>query len=419
MSKRKVTLHELRGLVANYNVFFESLKEAFVNRERIIDLMKYATAQRHHLLVFGPPGTSKTAISDMAMAGITGAKTFQIELSMFMTEDNVFGPYDPKKMREDGLLFHNTENMLPEANVARFGEFLDPNMALLRSLLGVLNERQLRRGRQILKIPLYTVYCDTNKDPYEILKNSPYLWAVLDRILFMAKVNYISTSEDMSEMCRRFQTGQTTRLKKTLSLETIDRISELIVMPPSLITNQLMYLKMGEAFMDYRRQRKQQIESNGKDVILPEISDRRFANATQMCEVNAVLNGRMECIPEDMESIHFAIGTTDWEKELWLNIYNQRKEELKELMSQQVDHAQMVALEAIEKEIDNIDLNSMNDVDKLQEAMHSLSVIKQQLDPIRPENDDVDKKKDEWANKINSIANTTTEALKEQLSLSA
>ncbi len=411
MQKRDVDMRRLKSIVSRYNDFFESLKDAFVARERVIELMKYALAQRHHVLVFGPPGTSKTAISDLIMAHIRKAKTFQVELSMFMTEDAVFGPYDPKRMREEGLLVHNTENMLPEANFARLGEFLDPNMALLRALLGVLNERQLRRGRQILDIPLYTVYCDTNKDPYEVLKSSPYLWAVLDRILFMTKVEYIDSAENMSEMLRRFQTGQTTRLSKDLTLDMIDYISELVVIPPSLITNQLIYVKLGEAFIEYRQRRREMIEG-GEKAILPEISDRRFANATQMLEVSAVLNGRVECIPEDMEKVYFAIGTSDWERNLWLEIYEEKKEELKELMSQQVDHAQIVALEAIEKEIEQVDVES-----DPEEALHTLAVIKNHLDPIRPENEMVEEKRDLLVQQLNSLVDVATEKLKDKLSL--
>jgi len=413
MQKHSVDLNQLKQLIKEFNDYFESLNKCFVNREHVIQLMKFAVAQRQHLLVFGAPGTTKTAISDLAMSGIEGANKFYLELSMFMTEDAVFGPYDPKKMREDGVLIHRTENMLPESNFARLGEFLDPNMALLRSLLGVLNERQLKRGRQILTVPLYTVYCDTNKDPYQVLKNSPYLWAVLDRILFMTKVDYISDYKDMTEMITRFQTGQTVSLDKKVSLSVIDQISELIVIPPSLIRNQFIYQALGQAFIEYREKRKQAMANNGENVILPDISDRRFAQATQMCEVSAVLNGRLECQPEDMKDIYYAIGTTDWEKEIWLEIYEQKVEYVKELMSQQVDHAQLVALVSVEKELENINKNDP------EETLHTLAVIKGQLEPIIPENDQVNEKKQLLIDKLNALVDEATTNLKEKIGLSS
>src|SRR3989338_8758468 len=124
----RLSLTQLQNAVDTYNEYFNALRTCFVGREHVIEVLRYAMAQRQHVLIVGPQGTSKTAISDVAFAGITDSEKFHVELSMFMGEDAIFGPYDVKKMREEGKLEHRIEGMLPTANVARIGEVLDGNM---------------------------------------------------------------------------------------------------------------------------------------------------------------------------------------------------------------------------------------------------------------------------------------------------
>ena len=57
--------------------------------------------------------------------------------------------------------------MLPEASLVFLDELLNANSAILNSLLTVLNERVLRRGRQTYKLPLLTVIGASNHLPEE------------------------------------------------------------------------------------------------------------------------------------------------------------------------------------------------------------------------------------------------------------
>ena len=406
----RLALQDVQRAAGEFHRYFDGLKECFVGRDRIIDLLKAAMAMREHVLIFGPPGTTKTALCDVAFAGITGAEKFHLEYSMFMQEDAIFGPYDTKKMRDQGILEHRTEGMLPEAHFARLGEFLDGSMPLLRSTLAALNERKMRRGRQVIDMPLMTVYCDTNKDPGAYLKQNPYAFAVLDRIAFVAQVGYLQTKEEMTEMFRRFQSGTTKRNPGTISFDVINELSELVVLPPSLIGDQLIYLKLGEAAMDYREQRKQLTTNGG--LVLPEITDRRFCVGTQMLEVAAVLDGRLEVIPKDLLAVHPVLGSTDPERDLWIKIAQKKIEEIEAEKKQQLSSAQVTALDAIMQRAEGLDLRDVK------ESKHAYGVLHASLDHVIPENDEVSERKKKVSDKLEAIRQQLSEAVLQQEGLS-
>ena len=394
----RLTLAELPAAVAIYNRYFDSLMDCFVGREEIVNTLRFAMAQRQHHLIFGPPGTAKTNLCDVAFGGITGAHQFAIELSMYMSEDALYGPYDVRAMREDGVLRHRTEGMLPEADIARIGEFLDGNMALLRSLLGSLHERRMRRGRQIIDMPLLTVYADTNCHPGEFLRKNPYAWAVLDRLLFMSDLNYLQTAEEVSDMLYRFQSGATNHVTEQLPLELIRQISELVVEPPSLIQDRIIFTKLGEAFTEYRIQRAALVQG-GLKVILPEISDRRLCLATQMLEVVAVLAGRLEALPEDMRQCGLVLGTTHEEYSLWNSIADRKSEEARQARELRLQNAQALAIDGILQHAAGIGSGS----NTIQVDIETLKALETQLQDTISENDEIEHLKQQAAAKLAEV----------------
>jgi phosphomannomutase len=74
-------------------------------------------------------------------------RTFDYLLTRFTEPNELFGPFDIRRLRE-GELVTNTEGMLPEASLVFLDELLNANSAILNSLLMALNERIFRRGRE-------------------------------------------------------------------------------------------------------------------------------------------------------------------------------------------------------------------------------------------------------------------------------
>src|SRR4028119_1634670 len=82
--------------------------------------------------------------------GVQG-KTFEYLLTRFTEPNELFGPFDIRRLRE-GELVTNTEGMLPEASLVFLDELLNANSAILNSLLSALNERSIHRGRERIAV---------------------------------------------------------------------------------------------------------------------------------------------------------------------------------------------------------------------------------------------------------------------------
>ena len=124
----------------------DGMKNDFVGKDEIIDLLGLCLVGGENLFILGPPGTAKSALVHN-LAGRLEGQTFDYLLTRFTEPNELFGPFDIRKLRE-GELSTNTEGMLPEASLVFLDELLNANSAILNSLLVALNERIFRRGRE-------------------------------------------------------------------------------------------------------------------------------------------------------------------------------------------------------------------------------------------------------------------------------
>lgn len=163
------------------------LKEAFIGKEEIIDLLGIGLAAGENVFLLGPPGTAKSAILQQLSARLDG-RTFDYLLTRFTEPNELFGPFDIRRLR-DGDLVTNTDGMLPEADLVFLDELLNANSALLNSLLTALNERVFRRGRETR--PLQTVMFTGASNH---LPDDPALGALFDR--FLLRVRSLNVPDD-------------------------------------------------------------------------------------------------------------------------------------------------------------------------------------------------------------------------------
>ena len=139
------------------------MKLAFVGKDEVIDLLGVSLVAGENLFILGPPGTAKSALVQELSRRIDG-QVFDYLLTRFTEPNELFGPFDIRKLRE-GELVTNTEGMLPEAAFVFLDELWNANSAILNSLLMVLNERVFRRGRETRKLPTLMVVSASNRLP--------------------------------------------------------------------------------------------------------------------------------------------------------------------------------------------------------------------------------------------------------------
>lgn len=161
------------------------IKHAFIGKDEIVDLLGISLIAKENLFLLGPPGTAKSAIVRLLSQCLEDGRSFEYLLTRFTEPNEIFGPFDIRKLKE-GELVTNTEGMMPEASFVFFDEIFNANSAILNSLLMALNERMFRRGRETRRLPALMFVGASN-----MLPEDEALAALLDRFLLRVKCDYV------------------------------------------------------------------------------------------------------------------------------------------------------------------------------------------------------------------------------------
>jgi MoxR-like ATPase len=189
-----------------------------VERETLIELIVLAAVAREHLLVIGPPGTAKS-IAVHRVAQTIGGRYFEYLLGRFTEPNEIFGPVDLRKLKE-GIVETEISGMLPEAEIAFLDEIFQGSTAILNTLLGILNEREFRRGHSRVHCPLRVCVGASNALPED-----ESLAAFADRFLVRIFVEPIADPmlEQLLEGGWRVEQRQ---LKTTAGMADIDVLAD-------------------------------------------------------------------------------------------------------------------------------------------------------------------------------------------------
>lgn len=163
------------------------LKKLFVGKDDIIELLGICLVARENIFLFGPPGTAKSAIIRSLSNCVKEGNNFEYLLTRFTEPNEIFGPFDIRKLKE-GELLTNTDGMMPEASMVFLDEIFNANSAILNSLLMALNEKVFRRGKETIKLPALMFVGASN-----VLPEDETLAALLDRFLIRVKCDYVPT----------------------------------------------------------------------------------------------------------------------------------------------------------------------------------------------------------------------------------
>jgi MoxR-like ATPase len=160
----------------------DPLKQRFVERGEVIDLIALALTAGEHLFLLGPPGTAKSALIRHFALAVHG-RYFEYLLTRFSEPNEIFGPIDIGRLRE-GVVATVTTGMLPEGEFVFLDELFNANSAILNNLLTVLNERVYRRGAETHTLPLLSLFSASNHLPED-----DALRALFDRFLLRCPVD--------------------------------------------------------------------------------------------------------------------------------------------------------------------------------------------------------------------------------------
>jgi MoxR-like ATPase len=260
----------------------DPLKRSFVGKDEIVDLIGIALVAGENLFLLGPPGTAKSALIYELGRRIQG-RTFEYLLTRFTEPNELFGPFDIRRLRE-GDLVTNTEGMLPEASLVFLDELLNANSAILNSLLMVLNERVFRRGRETRALPTLAVFAASNRLPED-----DALGALFDRFLIRAVCNNVPDDRLIDVLHAGWRLDRASRNGEKTAAEPPFDADDIRKLNRSLGQVDLNEISVALAGLVHR------LRNAGLA-----FSDRRAVKMQRLVAASALLSGRTRAILSDL-----------------------------------------------------------------------------------------------------------------------
>ena len=260
-----------------------------INKARIGDYYGF-TLDKNCLYLLGDfTVTHNSLFASRAFQAIDGAKIFSTHLTKQTTEEYIFGPLNIVELKK-GNVVHNTKDSILEADFAFIDEFFDASDVLLRSLLGVLNERVWMKGQQRVEAKLHTAILTSN---YQ--RENDVTQAILDRIIFQCEVGPITAKTKRLRVYKNFLKDNTFKVPKVLDLEKLKAFTDKVSDPTSVAFPKPILKIYDELVKDFSSESKKYV------------SQRTANKALKVLKVSALLNGRSEIIYKDLEELKYAL----------------------------------------------------------------------------------------------------------------
>jgi MoxR-like ATPase len=265
------------------------IKQLFVDRDEVIDLLGIGALCHEHVLVIGPPGTAKTRLLNR-FCQMLDTTPFSYLLTRFTEPAEIFGPIDVKQFQENKVYEINVTGMLPQARIAFLDEVFQGSSAILNTLLTLINERTFHNGRTKMTTPLITMVGSSNEIP-----DDPVLAAFSDRFLLRSTLGYVSDDELEEVLQLGWAAEQALIYAESRPGEADDR-TLVPISPQELRTLQeaVARVDLSEVQLPYVRI-IQAMRSEGIT-----FSDRRAVRAQKVFAASALLAGRGEAKLTDL-----------------------------------------------------------------------------------------------------------------------
>ncbi|QKY69345.1 AAA family ATPase [Lentibacillus sp. CBA3610] len=350
-----------------------ALNAKYLERETQVEGMLVALLAQEHMLMVGPPGTAKSALSNELAGIIDGSNYFQWLLTKYTTPDEVFGGIMLKDM-EQGIYRHNTTAKMAEAHLVFLDEIFKGSSEILNALLKSINERIFENGTEEMAMPLMTLVGASNEYPEE----DEGLEALFDRFLLRFEVDAIKDRQNLIAMMKGTDEEQVMPRISLDELENLQFIREMVEIPADI------YETLADIWEDLR-----------DEGIQP--SDRRLQKSYAVLQAKALIEQRHIV---DKRDILFLAHV------LWENV-DQRQQVtdiIRHHAQDPVSHTLEIILEDAQDIMDGVAKG--HSTDNVLEATQKIKSLAQELTDLKT-------KYPERENELNTVHETLKQDLEE------
>ena len=285
------------------------IKTGLIARDTHDHVLNLAVLCNEHVLLPGPPGTGKSHLADQFFMHLEGRK-FKTQLSKFSTEEALLGPLDVAALRK-GEYRYAYDGSILTADYAFIDEFYDASDVTLRTLLGVLNEREFAKGSFFVKCPLKMCIATANYS-----RANEVVDAVVDRLLFQIDVKPLSPKEK-EQLARYSPKAEPTQKISIADLLKAQESVKRVVFPDNM---RAVYINLASDLG---------------------FSDRRIFKGMRVLQAQAYLSSRKDVTYGDFDVLKFlvnkAAGGVGFEEKLgkiqeYINQYGRKQEQMSGLV---------------------------------------------------------------------------------------
>lgn len=287
----QITPEQNAQLDTLWTVIRGQLRQAFVAKNEIIDLLVVCVVAGEHLLLLGPPGTAKSALIQRFVR-LIDARCFEYLLTRFTEPNELFGPVDIELFTEKKRYRRLTDGMLPDAHIVFLDEIFKANSAILNTLLTVMNERIFYNGSDngqpgmvAQPLPVLSVFGASNELP-----DDPELQALVDRFAVRALTG------NVPEEHLRSMLGKGWVLERERALFNERNALRPLIDPDGIGKLSLLIGKVDTSDVQEPLLRfVSMVRAQGFD-----LSDRRVVRLLRLAAASAILRRSTRCALEDL-----------------------------------------------------------------------------------------------------------------------
>ena len=261
----------------------EKLNEGLFEREETIKKALLSAIAGEASFLLGPPGTAKSLISRRLKFAFKGAKSFEYLMNRFSQPDEIFGPYNITKLKDEGKLERMVEGYLPDSHIAFLDEIWKAGPSIQNTLLTIINEKIYRNGNVEKKVPLLALIAASNELP----NKNDGLEALWDRFIIRLEVLNVKNSVSFENIIKSSSDPYIDNipLKLKITLDDYKSYQNSIkkINIPDDILKILKHFRL--MISDYNHR----MEEIGEELY---ISDRKWKKITNLLKTSAFINGR-------------------------------------------------------------------------------------------------------------------------------